>query len=76
MKIKHSRIIDIGLKHFMGSTTTTLLNTMDNLPEEKTEVIYGPENIIKINNELWLELNKDADICVDKNVPYSYFGFQ
>ncbi len=44
----------------------------DNPPEEKTEVIYGPENIIKINNELWSELKESADICADKNVPYSY----
>ena len=28
----------------------------DDLREEKTEVIYGPENIIKINNEI-LEIN-------------------
>lgn len=44
----------------------------ENLPEEKTEVIYGPENIIKINNEIWSELKEYADICADKNVPYSY----
>jgi hypothetical protein len=44
----------------------------DNLPEEKTEVICGSENIIKINNELWSELREYADICADKNVPYSY----
>lgn len=48
------------------------MTTDDNLPEEKTEVIYGPENIIKINNELWSELKESADICADKNVPYSY----
>jgi hypothetical protein len=48
------------------------LNTRDNPPEEKTEVIYGPENIIKINNEIWSELKEYADICADKNVPYSY----
>ncbi len=44
----------------------------DNLPDEKTEVIYGPENIIKINNKIWSELREYADICADKNVPYSY----
>ncbi len=48
------------------------MHNSDNLPEEKTEVIYGPENIIKINNELWSELKEYADICADKNVPYSY----
>ncbi|MDF0682414.1 MAG: hypothetical protein P0116_15770 [Candidatus Nitrosocosmicus sp.] len=48
------------------------LTLSENLPEEKTEVIYGPENIIKINNELWSELKDYADICADKNVPYSY----
>jgi hypothetical protein len=50
------------------------LTKEDNLPEEKTEVIYGPENIIKINNELWSELKESADICADKNVPYSYIA--
>jgi two-component system, OmpR family, sensor histidine kinase VicK len=50
----------------------SLLNTGDYLPEEKTEVIYGAENIIKINNELWSELKEYADICADKNIPYSY----
>jgi hypothetical protein len=48
------------------------LNHEGNLPEEKTEVIYGTENIIRINNELWSELREYADICADKNVPYSY----
>jgi hypothetical protein len=48
----------------------------DNLPDEKTEVIYGPENIVKVNNELWSELKEYADICADKNVPYSYIGYQ
>ena len=48
------------------------MNTRDNPPEEKTEVIYGPENIIKINNEIWSELREYADICADKNVLYSY----
>ena len=48
------------------------MHDSDNLPEEKTEVIYGAENIIKINNELWSELKEYADICTDKNVPYSY----
>ncbi len=48
------------------------MNTRDNPPEEKTEVIHGPENIIKINNEIWSELREYADICADKNVPYSY----
>lgn len=48
------------------------MNNGVNPPEEKTEVIYGPENIIKINNELWSELKQSADICADKNVPYSY----
>ncbi len=44
----------------------------DNLPEEKTEVIYGAENIIKINNELWSEIKRYVDICADKNVASSY----
>ncbi|HYF98491.1 MAG TPA: hypothetical protein VD815_00210 [Candidatus Saccharimonadales bacterium] len=48
------------------------MNNGVNLPEEKTEVIYGPENIIKINNEIWSKLREYADICADKNVPYSY----
>ncbi|WP_458744708.1 hypothetical protein [Candidatus Nitrosocosmicus sp. T] len=48
------------------------MTSRDDPPEEKTEVIYGPENIIKINNELWSELREYADICADKNVPYSY----
>lgn len=48
------------------------LNNGVNLSEEKTEVIYGPENIIKINNEIWSKLREYADICADKNVPYSY----
>ncbi len=48
------------------------MNTGDYLPEEKTEVIYGAEAIVKVNNELWSELKEYADICADKNVPYSY----
>ncbi len=44
----------------------------DNLPNEKTEVIYGSQNIIRINNELWSEITHYLDICADKNVASFY----
>ncbi len=41
----------------------------DNLPEEKTEVIYGAENIINATLEQWSHLKQFADICTDSNGP-------
>ena len=41
----------------------------DNLHEEKTEVIYGAENIINATLEQWSNLKQFADICTDSNGP-------
>lgn len=45
------------------------MNIGDKLPEEKTEVIYGAENIINATLEQWSHLKHFADICTDSNGP-------
>ena len=41
----------------------------DNLPEEKTEVIYGIDNIINLTLEQWSNIKHYADVCTDYNGP-------
>ena len=41
----------------------------DDLPEEKTEVIYGVENFINYTLDLWSKIRINADVCADCNGP-------
>lgn len=45
------------------------MNNDDNLSEEKTEVIYGAENIINLTLEKLSIINHFSDICADHNGP-------
>ena len=45
------------------------MNNNDNFPEEKTEVIYGVENIINATLEQYSNLKRFANICTDSNGP-------
>ena len=46
-------------------TIKSPLTSKDNLPEEKTEVIYGAENIVNATLEQWSNLKYYADMCID-----------
>ena len=41
------------------------MHESDNLPEEKTEVIYGAESIVNATLEQWSKLRDYADMCID-----------
>ncbi len=40
-----------------------------NLPEVKTEVIYGADNIINLTLDQWSNIKHYADVCTDYNGP-------
>jgi hypothetical protein len=41
------------------------LSNIDDLPEEKTEVIYGAENIVNATLEQWSKLQHYVDMYID-----------